>query len=480
MSALRVSRFDLRLLSLLPVAALLVPLLRAAEPPGHDSTSSRPARSPASTDHAADAQRGYQILRRTAFNPPDFDQEVFENLWKVWPEPLRSRAREATPGERRKLAFQRYGLIEDPAAPDAAGPGLGYAPAGQGGWSMSCLACHSGKVAGQVIPGLPNTHFALQTLTEDVRLAKLAMRKKLSHLELASLTIPMGGTAGTTNSVVFGVVLGALRDPQMNFDPTRPVPELLHHDMDAPPWWNVHKRDRIYIDGFSPRNHRVLMQFILTGGNDREQILEWEDEFRDILAWIESLKPPKYPFEVNRELADRGEIVFEKNCSRCHGTYGEDGSYSPLITPIEEVGTDPLRLRALSPAARQAMKKSWMTRFGRDGVDTDPGGYVAPPLDGVWASGPYFHNGSVPTLWHVLHPQERPAVWRRIDDEFDRTRVGLRIESFSEFPATVTDRAEKRTVFDTSLPGKSAAGHLFPDLLTAEEKRAVLEYLKTL
>lgn len=483
-SARITSRFRFLPVAVLAATALMCSVPHADEPATSGRESAQSAETQLLTsvepERRAAARRGYELLRTKAFNPPDFDQEVFENLWKVWPEPLRSQARDATPQQRRKLAFGRYGLIEDPANPDADGPGLGYASAGQGRWSMSCLACHAGKVAGQIIPGLPNSHFAMQTLTEDVRLVKLSMRKKLSHLDLGMLTIPLGGSVGTTNSVVFGVVLDALRDPDMNFVPTRPVPELLHHDMDAPPWWNVSRKDRLYIDGFSPRNHRILMQFILTGGNDREQILEWEDEFRDILAWIESLEPPKYPFEINRTLARQGEAVFRRNCSRCHGTYGDDARYEPEVTPIEELGTDPVRLRALTPAGRAAMLKSWMSYYGRDRVDVDPGGYMAPPLDGIWASGPYFHNGSVPTLWHVLHPDQRPAVWRRTDDEYDQSRLGLRIETFSKFPAKVTDRAARRTFFDTSLPGKSAAGHRFPDLLTEDEKRAVLEYLKTL
>ena len=72
------------------------------------------------------------------------------------------------------------------------------------------------KVAGRVIPGLPNSHYALQTLVEDVRMTKLFSGKKFAHLDQASLTMPLGGNVGTTNSVVFGVVLAALRDTDMN------------------------------------------------------------------------------------------------------------------------------------------------------------------------------------------------------------------------------------------------------------------------
>jgi hypothetical protein len=134
----------------------------------------------------------------------------------------------------------------------------------------------------------------------------------------------------------------------------------------------------------------------------------------------------------------------------------------------------------LSVGDRQRLKESWMTRYGQDSVIVDPGGYVAPPLDGIWASAPYFHNGSVPTLWHVLHPDERPAVWQRTEDGYDRERAGLEIHTAERVPSDLSSPAERRRWFDTRLPGKSAAGHRFPDALRETEKRAVLEYLKTL
>ena len=40
--------------------------------------------------------------------------------------------------------------------------------------------------------------------------------------------------------------------------------------------------------------------------------------------------------------------------------------------------------------------------------------------------------------------------------------------------------AERRRYFDTRRPGKSAAGHDFADVLDDDQKRALLEYLKTL
>jgi cytochrome c peroxidase len=150
--------------------------------------------------------------------------------------------------------------------------------------------------------------------------------------------------------------------------------------------------------------------------------------------------------------------------------------------PLDVVCTDPVRLHALSPAGRKRYEATWFCDFGRETVVADPQGYLAPPLDGVWASAPYLHNGSVPTLEDLFHSDARPTVWRRTStDGYDQRRVGLEVERLEELPVEVrNDPRERRRYFDTRLHGKSAAGHTFPDVLDAAEKQAVLEYLKTL
>jgi hypothetical protein len=56
------------------------------------------------------------------------------------------------------------------------------------------------------------------------------------------------------------------------------------------------------------------------------------------------------------------------------------------------------------------------------------GGYQTPPLDGVWATAPYFHNGSVPTIAGVLESKSRPSIYTRSfsteKDAYDQQRVG--------------------------------------------------------
>jgi len=334
------------------------------------------------------------------------------------------------------------------------------------------------------VPGVPNSTYALETLTEEVRAVKIRLRKPLGHMDVGSMFLPLGTTVGTTNAVMFGVALMRHRDADLAIVRKPPRFDLPHHDMDAPAWWHYARRSSLYVDGFAPRGHRMLMQFLLVEQNGPEKFREWEEEFRDIEAWIESLEPPPWPGPVDEPLAARGRTVFTAHCAGCHGTYGPGGRYPERLVPIAEVDTDRVRLDSLTAAERRALNDSWFGHHGRDAEPLRererPAGYVAPPLDGVWASAPYFHNGSVPTLWHVLHPAERPVVWRRTATGYDDARVGLEIEALADLPAGKLRPSERRRYFDTRRPGKSAAGHDFPDALTEDEKTAVLEYLKTL
>jgi hypothetical protein len=100
-------------------------------------------------------------------------------------------------------------------------------------------------------------------------------------------------------------------------------------------------------------------------------------------------------------------------------------------------------------------------------------GYTAVPLDGVWLTAPYLHNGSVPTLADLLEPvSARPTKFWRGYDVYDASRGG--------FITTGPEAERVGTPLDVSLPGNSNAGHTYGTGLTPDEKRALLEYLKTL
>lgn len=454
-----------------------------------DQPTAGEASVPITAVETGDPQRGYQLLVQRAYLSPDFEEVIFDNVWQVWPEPLRSRAAAATPAERRRLAFDRYGLTPRPetAAADLPGPSLQYVvTAADDGvnrhWTMNCFSCHGGEVYGQPYPGAPNNRFALQTMTEELRTMKLRNLRPLTRMDVGAAVIPLGTTHGTTNSVVFGVGLMSRRDADLNLVAPTPLP-LVHHDLDAPPWWHFSKRPDLYIDGFAQRGHRGLMQFTLVSSNRAKFFRDHEQDFIHIYAYLMSVKPPRYPLPIDQALAQRGRQLFESTCADCHGSYGDRSHYPSVRVPIDEIGTDPVRLRALSPAGRQRYADSWFA-INSDGqrqtTTIDPDGYVAPPLDGVWASAPYFHNGSVPTLWHLLNPESRPTIWRRTEQAMDEQKIGLTVETVTEIPSDIDDGAVRRQYFDTTQFGKSNRGHDYPNALTTDQKLAVLEYLKTL
>ena len=475
-------------------AACLVGSTLLAPPPSSAAELTATGNTVPADGPASPPTRGLSLLLTRSYLPPDFDQQVFDELWTTWEEPARSRAERADVPERRRMAMERYGLTPHPEDPSRS---MQYVVEASGAWTMSCLACHQGQVHGRAFPGLPNSNYALETLTEEVRLVKVRQRKPFGHMDMGSLLLPLGTTNGTTNAVMFGVALMRHRAPDLSIVQRPPRFDLVHHDMDAPPWWHYRKRRSLYADGFAAKGHRVLMQFLLVKENGPEKFHAWEDEFRDIERWIESLESPPWPGPVDAALAERGRALFLQHCAECHGTYdgagAEQETYPDRVVAIDEVGTDRVRFDSLTAKERGDLNRSW---FGHGGVGhpgeaaeamrdrESPVGYVAPPLDGIWASAPYFHNGSVPTLWHVLHPGERPTVWKRTATGYDRERVGLEVEEMEALPVDASGRkltaADRRRHFDTTRPGKSGKGHDFPDALDEAEKTAVLEYLKTL
>jgi mono/diheme cytochrome c family protein/cytochrome c553 len=434
-----------------------------------------------------DAKQGYRNLVNNVYLPNDFDEEVLKQLDTMehaWG--LRDVLRQ--PGTRNDT-WTAYGLAprpDDPSLP------LQYVvkqdnPSNPQ-YVMNCFACHGGNLYGATYPGSPNTTYALESLTEQVRKAKLMLNKPLAHMDIGSVFMPLGKTVGSSNAVMFGVALMNYRDAELNVYPNRAPAPMTHHDMDAPPWWHFHRKHHIYIDGFAQKGHRGLMQFMLVRQNGPEQFKQWEHDFEQVYAYLSELRPPKYPLPIDEPKALRGKQVFTDNCASCHGSYRgfkdtdaseSESVYPELRIPIEDIGTDRVRLDALSVTHRHGYGQSWFADMGQQTTFSEVDGYVAPPLDGLWASAPYLHNGSVPTLWHLLHPDQRPIVWRRTELSMDNEHMGLQVEQLDDVPRRLKS-GEKRWYFDTKQFGKSAKGHTYPDALTEQAKVDLLEYLKTL
>jgi mono/diheme cytochrome c family protein len=274
------------------------------------------------------------------------------------------------------------------------------------------------------------------------------------------------------------------------------------------------------------------------------------------------------------------------SCAGCHGVYSPhhaaDPGYLPdpslkgiagVITPIEIIGTDPARVELM---ADERKRRTWNTSFlayndmspdhpgyfddpvtsalrriprraydvgsgpvySPEGPNTwiEPSGYIAPPLYGAWGSAPYFHNGSVPDIWGVLKPSDRPAIWKRrytaanaigtnagYDSSFssyDFQKLGWkytelqcedspasnpflpctnematvdilfasianRVAQYNSLayqsPPPITNKQIKsRMIFNSHLYGLGNQGHEFTKSLTDSERWALLEYMKTL
>jgi hypothetical protein len=268
---------------------------------------------------------------------------------------------------------------------------------------------------------------------------------------------------------------------------------------------------------------------------------------------LESLKSPQWPEDIlpaiNRERAERGAVLFGKDCASCHTNINRDDPQRRVvanITGLKSIGTDPqmavnaakyeglsgilrnsytvsgggpvliserapvaamLGKAVLSVVATPSPDKNFIHR-GLDWADDlvtaflsndikpsirqgnyDPDtsanpyasllSYKARSLNGIWATAPYLHNGSVPTLYDLLLPKRKPtdpaAGEYRPDKfvvgsrEFDPEKVGLRSDGYAGFE------------FNTNLQGNSNAGHEYRTReLSREDRLDLLEYLKTL
>jgi mono/diheme cytochrome c family protein len=261
---------------------------------------------------------------------------------------------------------------------------------------------------------------------------------------------------------------------------------------DYPSLWNQRPRDglRLHWDGNNSSVDERNLSAALGAGVT--PVTVDHASIKRVRDWIWTLPPPKYPYPIDTALAARGEPVYRQHCYSCHGgNRFRDGEIDPAVpsaidnldvatgarlgavTLLADVGTDDRRWASYTDifAANQYTLYPSSTYRFRHFRKT--GGYANQPLDGIWLRAPYLHNGSVPTLRDLLEPVERrPAAFYRGYDVYDRDRVGF-----------ASDRAFENGTpywrYDTKIEGNRNTGHLYGTSLTDDEKKAVVEYLKT-
>jgi Cytochrome c len=418
------------------------------------------------------AERGYKALTQTAFIPASWRPRAYDNAWKRWPGVTEKPANYDE-------AFRDYYGLHPAPYPNADLP-MGLRPGTflfVKGHAMDCMLCHGGSIMGKSYLGLGNSSLDVQAFFEDLSAADGRSSK---------LPFTFSNVRGTSEAGSFAVYLFGFRTPDLQMKKWDNLG--LHEDLceDTPAWWLLKKKKTMYhTGGADAHSVRSKMQFMLTPVTPASDFPKHEAAFKDINEYLMTIEAPKYPLPVNKELAAKGEKLFGTNCAKCHGTYGEKWTYPNKIVPIEEIGTDPKRFQGIETKFGEVYNTSW---FAKEEPKPFPviesKGYQAPPLDGIWATAPYLHNGSAPTLYQVLKSDARPKLFTRSYktgmDDYDPVKVGWKYTELTIPPDEKMHPHELRKIYDTSKPGRSNGGHTFGDELTDEQRMAIIEYLKTL
>ena len=360
--------------------------------------------------------------------------------------------------------------------------------------SANCLQCHAGRINGEIVVGLGASD--ADFTSNQAGCVDLAGNLSMTAIERTAydrFATRIRAIAPYTQTKTVGVnpadnltaALMSHRDPATlawSATPQIPLPPPLVVPVDVPPWWRMAKKTSMFYTAGGRGDHaRIMMTAALLCSESVEEARAIDAAFVDVRAWITSMPVPKWPFPVSASLAEQGKPIFEAVCSRCHGTYGADGYYPNEIVPLDEVGTDSTLAAGASQFADRFVQ--WFAdSFWGETSRLDPQeGYVPPPLDGIWATAPFFHNGSVPTLEGVLDSKKRPGAWTRTFDStaYDPATVGWKFTP-TGLQSAEPNAAKRSKIYDTTHIGYGNKGHIYGDDLTAEERLAVLEYLKTL
>jgi hypothetical protein len=241
--------------------------------------------------------------------------------------------------------------------------------------------------------------------------------------------------------------------------------------------WGLDARNAIrpnaplHWDGLNTSVHEVVVSSALGDGADAKGF-DWTSSSR-LEHFLRTTPPPKSPLKTDPDLARRGQAVFAANCAECHA---KDGARTLTVIPLAELGTDPHRDAMWTTQARDAYNNY------HEGYDwgfksfQKMDGYVAETLEAIWLRGPYLHNASVPTVADLLQPAEqRPHAYLRESTIIDQDHLG-----YVTGACDPTHPPLRGFCFDTTQAGNSNGGHSYGTTLAPEDKRALLEYLKTL
>ena len=323
-----------------------------------------------------------------------------------------------------------------------------------------CSLCHDGHLEGagmdsQVVYGGSGTIGDFTVAFRDFAASGAPQFGLLSGLPL---TIAANRGTGAIDQFQIGFIAFNSGTPQ-EFTNDKILLSQAIGNIKSPPWWNMGSRPQKFHGAVLPTDSaRIDMAAYFPLGGGPSDAEAWVDSVAyPFQIWAESLKSPAYPGPIDEDLARQGAILFHAKdlwaselnnpvpapaergngaCASCHGAYSpryvNDNAYlaeprfegiAANVTPLSVIGTDPAyaeamqSLRNADGSTNVAYDDNVFLECGIGAAAETPGNtpiMLAPPLYGVWASAPYFHNASVPNVWGVLDPaSERPDIWVR-------------------------------------------------------------------
>jgi mono/diheme cytochrome c family protein len=380
---------------------------------------------------------------------------------------------------------------------------------------LNCAACHSGTVretptsAPRIVLGMPANRLDLQAFVQfvlecslDNRLTTDAIKDRLpkkggpSLFERALLEFGLVDRLKITTLNLRNRIAPVLADTvprwgrgrvdtfnpyksvQFNWDLGKLPPGELIGASDYPSIWNQKPREGMHLhwdgdnDSVDERNLSAAL------GAGVTPVTVDHDNLQRVRDWIWTLPPPKYPYAVDQALASRGAPLYQQLCANCHADNRfrdgvTSGSRVGQVESIGIIGTDPYRLNSYTPAFASNQYSLYPDSPYRFSHFRKTNGYANHPLDGIWLRAPYLHNGSVPTLRDLLDaPESRPKEFYRGYDVYDQGKLGF-VSGVAAADGQVFTR------YDTSVPGNANTGHVYGTTLPDDDKRAIVEYLKT-
>jgi mono/diheme cytochrome c family protein len=417
---------------------------------------------------------------------------IWTVLPRVFPEYLPSR-----PGN----GYERFGFIFEPGRQRPIGTSYRERQVPLVG--LNCATCHTGTLrdtpggARRIVLGMPSHQFDLQSYQRFVFRCVRDSRFTADHLWPAMrhanpefgwldaityrwFVIPRTKQQGEKLAAEFSWFDNRPPQGPGRVDTFNPYKVMFGFNMpadqsvgtaDLPSLWNQKLRAGMWLHWDGNNNavtERNKSAAIGAGASDASLDLPAMKRVED---WIWGLAAPRMPAErIDVRRAAAGKQIYQSVCADCHEA---GGKRIGRVTPLAEVATDSERVNSFTAALAGKMNTIGNGRPWRFTHFRKTDGYAAMPLDGVWLRAPYLHNGSVPTLRHLLEKEQgRPAVFWRGYDVYDYSDVG--------FVWSGPEAEQQGFRFDTALQGNSRAGHPYGTDLKPGQKRDLLEYLKTL